>query len=69
MASLMEEAQFGAALQFPTMHLNARDLADMAPGAVLRLPLPRQAVAELRVGGLAIGTPSRCVPENIVARR
>jgi flagellar motor switch protein FliM len=54
MASLMEEAQFGAALQFPTMHLNARDLADMAPGAVLRLPLPRQAVAELRVGGLAI---------------
>ena len=26
----------------------------LAPGAVLRLPLPRQAVAELRVGGLAI---------------
>jgi flagellar motor switch protein FliM len=54
MASLMEEAQFGAMLQFPTMHLNARVLADMAPGAVLRLPLPRQAMAELRVGGLAI---------------
>jgi flagellar motor switch protein FliM len=54
MASLMEEVQFGAVLQFPTMHLNARDLADMAPGAVLRLPLPRQAMAELRVGGLAI---------------
>ena len=54
MASLMEEAQFGAVLQFPTMHLNARALAGMAPGAVLRLPLPRQAMAELRVGGLAI---------------
>jgi flagellar motor switch protein FliM len=54
MASLMEEAQFGAVLQFPTLRLNARELAEMRPGAVLRLPLPRQAMAELRVGGLAI---------------
>jgi flagellar motor switch protein FliM len=54
MASLMEEAQFGAALQFPTMHLNAWELADMVNGTVLRLPLPRQSMAELRVGGLSI---------------
>ena len=61
MASLMEEAQFGAVLQFPTVRLNARDLADMVPGKVIRLPLPRQAAAELRVGGLPIfhGQPVR----------
>jgi flagellar motor switch protein FliM len=51
MVGLMEEAQFGASLQFPTMRLNARELADMAPGKVIRLPLPRQSSAELRVGG------------------
>jgi flagellar motor switch protein FliM len=61
MATLMEEAQFGASLQFPTMRLNAKELADMVPGKVIRLPLPRQATAELRVGGMPIflGQPVR----------
>jgi flagellar motor switch protein FliM len=53
-SSRMVEAHFGAALQFPTMSLNARDLADMVPGKVLRLPLPRQAMAEFRVGGMPL---------------
>lgn len=51
---LMAEAQFGAALQFPPMRLNAGELAALVPGKVLRLPLVRQAQAELRVGGLPI---------------
>jgi len=51
---LMERTRFGAVLQFPPMRLNARELADMAPNHVLRLPLPRQSMAELRVGGLPI---------------
>lgn len=61
MATLMEEAQFGASLQFPTMSLNAKELAEMVPGKVIRLPLPRQATAELRVGGMPIflGQPVR----------
>ena len=61
MANLMEEANFGTALQFPTIRLNARELADMVPGKVIRLPLPRQASAELRVGGLPLfhGQPVR----------
>jgi len=62
MTSLIEEARFGAVLQFPTMRLNARELANMMPGTVLRLPLPRQATAELKVGGLSIfhALPVRC---------
>jgi flagellar motor switch protein FliM len=51
---LMADAQFGAALQFPPMRLNAAELADIYPGKVLRLPLARQSAAELRVGGLPI---------------
>jgi len=51
---LMAEAQFGAALQFPAMRLNAGELAQLAPGKVLRLPLARHSAAELRVGGLPI---------------
>ena len=51
---LMAQAQFGAVLQFPPMRLNARELADLAPDKVLGLPLPRQSMAELRVGGLRI---------------
>ncbi|HEX9198075.1 MAG TPA: FliM/FliN family flagellar motor C-terminal domain-containing protein, partial [Acidobacteriaceae bacterium] len=52
LALLMAETQFGAVLQFPPMRLNAQELADLAPGKVLRLPLPRQSSAELCVGGL-----------------
>jgi flagellar motor switch protein FliM len=51
---LMGEAKFGAVLQFPSMRLNARELAELSPGKVLRLPLPRHSAAELRVAGLPI---------------
>jgi flagellar motor switch protein FliM len=51
---LMAEAEFGAVLQFPPMRLNAGELAELVPGKVLRLPLARQAVSELRIGGLPI---------------
>lgn len=51
---LMAEAKFGAALQFPAMRLNAGELAQLAPGKVLRLPLARHSGAELHVGGLPI---------------
>jgi flagellar motor switch protein FliM len=51
---LMADAKFGAALQFPAMRLNAGELAQLAPGKVLRLPLARNSAAELRVGGLPI---------------
>jgi flagellar motor switch protein FliM len=50
----MADARFGAVLQFPPMRLNAGELAELGPGKVLRLPLPRNAAAELRVGGLPI---------------
>jgi flagellar motor switch protein FliM len=48
------ETTVGAVLQFPPVRLAARELAALAPGQVLRLPLPRHAAAELRVGGLAL---------------
>jgi len=54
LADLMSEAKFGAVLQLPPMRLNAQELADLAPGKVLRLPVPRHAAAELRVGGMPI---------------
>jgi flagellar motor switch protein FliM len=52
--AVMAEARFGAVLQFPPMRLNARELADLRPGAVLRLPLPCASMAELRVSGLPV---------------
>jgi flagellar motor switch protein FliM len=54
LTDLMREAKFGAVLQFSPMRLNAQELAELAPGKVLRLPLPRHAMAELRVAGLPI---------------
>jgi flagellar motor switch protein FliM len=54
LSRVMSEAQFGAVLQFPPMRLNAREVAELTPGKVLRLPLPRHAMAEMRVGGLPI---------------
>jgi flagellar motor switch protein FliM len=48
------ESTVGAVLQFPPVRLAARELAALAPGQVLRLPLARHAAAELRVGGLAL---------------
>jgi flagellar motor switch protein FliM len=52
---LVGESTVGAVLQFPPIRLRARELAALTPGAVLRLPVPRHAAQELRVGGLALG--------------
>lgn len=55
MRELMGEAKVGAVLQFPSMKLRAKELSALTPGSVLRLPLPRHADAELRIGGLTVG--------------
>src|SRR5580700_2039852 len=52
---LMGEAKIGAVLQFPALRLRASDLAALAPGTVLRLPLPKHSTSELRIGGLQFG--------------
>ncbi len=50
---LVGESTVGAVLQFPPVRLRAREIAALRVGTVLRLPVPRHAAAELRVGGLA----------------
>ncbi len=55
MRELMAEAKVGALLQFPTMRLRASELAALEAGTILRLPLPKHSIAELRVGGLQFG--------------
>jgi len=55
MRDLMGETKVGALLQFPQVRLRATDVATLAPGMVLRLPLPRTSLAEVRVGGLCFG--------------
>jgi flagellar motor switch protein FliM len=55
MRDLMGETKVGALLQFPQVRLRATDVATLAPGTVLRLPLPRTSLAEVRVGGLCFG--------------
>ena len=52
---LMGEAKIGAVLQLPVMRLRGSDLASLAPGTVLRLPLAKHSTSELRVGGLQLG--------------
>jgi flagellar motor switch protein FliM len=52
---LVGETLVGSVLQFPPIRLRASEIASLAPGSVLRLPLPRHSAAELRVGGLALG--------------
>lgn len=42
---------FGAALQLPSVRLEARELEDLAVGKVIRLDLPVNRLSELRVGG------------------
>lgn len=49
MQHLLRDAVFDASLQFPTMRLNARALADLIPGKLLYLPLARQSSAELHI--------------------
>ncbi|RSL19471.1 flagellar motor switch protein FliM [Edaphobacter aggregans] len=55
MRELVGEVKVGAVLQFPPVRLRAAELSSLEPGAVLRLPLPRYQMAELRVGGLQFG--------------
>ncbi len=55
MRELMGEAKVGTWLQFPTMRLRASELASLAPGTLLRLPLNQHASSELRVGGFVLG--------------
>jgi flagellar motor switch protein FliM len=55
MRELVGGVKFGAALQFPSMRLRASELAALEPGMVLRLPLARHSISELRVGGLQFG--------------
>lgn len=56
MRELMGDAKFSAQLQFPSMQLRASELVALAPGSILRLPLAKHATAELRVGGLLLGS-------------
>ena len=55
MRELMGEARIGTALQFPVVRLRASELAALRPGAVLRFPLAKHSISELRVGGLQFG--------------
>src|ERR1700733_10383043 len=55
MRELMGETKIGALLQFPTMRLRASELGTLTPGMILRLPLAKHEVSELRVGGLVFG--------------
>jgi flagellar motor switch protein FliM len=52
---LMGEVKVGTILQFPVMRLRGSELASLEPGMVLRLPLAKHSVSELRVGGLQFG--------------
>src|ERR1700722_11206328 len=52
MRTLMGETKLGALLQFPPVRLRAAELTMLEPGMILRLPLPKHGMAELRVGGL-----------------
>jgi flagellar motor switch protein FliM len=52
---LMGDVHIPASLQFPAMRLRASELAALAPGTLLRLPLSRHAASELRLGGLQFG--------------
>ncbi len=51
----MGEAKIGAVLQFPAMRLRASELARLAPGTVLRLPLAKHSISDLHIGGLQFG--------------
>jgi flagellar motor switch protein FliM len=51
---LIGETKFGAVLQFPSVRLRASELAALTPGSVLRLPLAKHALSELRLGGLQL---------------
>jgi flagellar motor switch protein FliM len=52
---LLAEARVGSTLQFPPMRLQARRIAELKVGSVLRLPIPKHTLAELKVVGLPLG--------------
>jgi flagellar motor switch protein FliM len=52
---LMGEAKVSTVLQFPVMRLRGSELAALEQGTVLRLPLAKHSISELRVGGLQFG--------------
>ena len=49
----MAGAKTTISLQLPAMHLQASEIAALAPGALLRLPVARHASSELTVDGLS----------------
>lgn len=52
---LLGEARIDTMLQLPMMRLKASELVSLTEGAILRLPLAKHSVSELRVGGLPFG--------------
>lgn len=54
--NLLGQMSVGTLLQFPQMRLRASDVAALVPGTVLRLPIPKTATAEVRVGRLHLGS-------------
>ncbi len=48
------KVRFGAALQLPPMRIPARDLEDLKAGDIVRLPMPSNSMAELRVTGMPL---------------
>lgn len=48
---MVRRLNFGAALQLPSVRLEARELEDLAVGKVIRLDLPVNRLSELRVAG------------------
>ena len=66
---LMGDVHIPASLQFPAMRLRASDLAALAPGTLLRLPLSRHAASELRLGGLQFGRAYPVRTASIAVRR
>lgn len=56
MRNLVGQVKVGTLLQFPQMRLRASDVAALEPGTVLRLPIPKTASAEVRVGKLQLAS-------------
>lgn len=54
MYALMGRAIFGATLQLPTMHLQAREIESLETGQVIHLPLAAHHLAELRIAGVPL---------------
>ena len=56
MRELMGEVKVGAVLQFPPVRLRRGELASLAPGAILRLPLPKHTDGGAACGRVAVWT-------------